>query len=78
MKPIFHKNSQQQLNSLHHSIIMNTHGMNHQQQLLITTTTTTTTTTIHQDFIKNPAITTSYFTNFEQHTKYPHVYILRM
>jgi len=38
----FRKNHQQQLNSHHKPMIMNTQVMNHQQQYLITTTTTTT------------------------------------
>jgi len=64
--PIFHKNSQQQLNSHHNSIIMNTHGINHQHLI-------TTTTSIKHEFINDPTTTISYFTNFEQNTKYPYL-----
>jgi hypothetical protein len=69
----FHQNFQQQLNSHHNSMIMNIHGMNHQQQHLITTTIS-----IDHEFIDNLTLTISYFTNFEQNTKYTHIYISSM
>jgi len=68
----FYKNLQQQLNSCYKSEIMNTQGTNHQQQHLITTTTS-----IKHEFINNPT-TTSFFINFEQNTKYNHIYISSM
>jgi len=46
--------------------------MNPQQQHLITTTTP-----IDHEFINSPT-TTSYFTNFEQNTKYTCIYNLTM
>ena len=67
--PIFHKTLKNNSNS----IVMNTHGMNHQQQHLITTTTS-----INHEFINNPTTTISYFTNFGQNTKYTCIYSLSM
>jgi len=51
----FLQNPEQQLNSYHKSVIMNTQGMNHQQQHLIITTTW-----IKHEFINN----NSFFINF--------------
>jgi len=70
----FHKNPKQQLNSHHNSIIMKTHGIHSSTTHLKTTTTTT----INHEFINNPTKTTSFFINFEQNTKYTHIYILSM
>ena len=69
---MFHQNSQQQLNSHHNSIIMKTHDINSSTTHLITATTT-----ITDEFINNPR-TTSFFINFEQNTKYTHLYISSM
>jgi len=63
----FHQNFQQQLNSHHQSIIMNTQYTNSSTTHPITTTTTT----INHEIIHNLTTTTSFYINFVQTQSIP-------